>query len=140
MYIQKQKTCFQKTKINSRLAVFFVFANKKNAIIAKMEKQNNFFEQVYEIVKQIPKGSVATYGQIAFLMGRPHAAKFVGFALHTNPQPLVVPCHRVVNRQGYLAKAFVFGGINQQKILLEQEGVKVNQTNCVDLQKYQWKH
>lgn len=77
-----------------------------------MEKQNNFFEQVYEIVKQIPKGSVATYGQIAFLMGRPHAAKFVGFALHTNPQPLVVPCHRVVNRQGYLAKAFVFGGIN----------------------------
>lgn len=55
----------------------------------------SFFNDVYETVKRIPKGKVATYGQIASLLGRPHSARVVGWALHANPYPGEVPCHRV---------------------------------------------
>ena len=55
-----------------------------------------FNEQVYEVVKQIPPGRVASYGQVARMIGRPRNARFVGFALHSNPQPGIIPCHRVV--------------------------------------------
>lgn len=99
-----------------------------------------FFESVYNVVKQIPKGKVATYGQIAFLIGRPKASRFVGFALHSNPNPITIPCHRVVNKNGYLSGGFAFGGIDEQKRLLELEGVKVNSNYCVDLTKYLWKN
>ena len=92
----------------------------------------NFFEQVYDVVKQIPKGKVASYGQIAKLLGRPTMAKHVGWALHVNPNPGVIPCHRVVNREGCLSSAFAFGGINQQKLLLEQEGVTFANQNQVN--------
>lgn len=97
-----------------------------------------FFESVYNVVKQIPKGKVATYGQIAKIIGRPHASKFVGFALNKNPYPYVVPCHRVVNKQGCLAKSFAFGGEEEQKLLLVNEGVEVNESFCIDLNKYLW--
>lgn len=56
----------------------------------------NFYEKVYAVVKQIPKGKVATYGQIALLCGNPRAARAVGYALHCNPEPGIIPCHRVV--------------------------------------------
>ena len=98
----------------------------------------NFFEKVYEAVKRIPKGKVATYGQIALLCGSPRAARQVGYALHVNPQPFIIPCHRVVNRFGALAPAFAFGGVEVQKALLEQEGVAVDDGK-VDLSKYLWK-
>ena len=98
----------------------------------------NFFEKVYEAVKRIPKGKVATYGQIALLCGSPRAARQVGYALHVNPQPFIIPCHRVVNRFGALASAFAFGGVEVQKALLEQEGVAVDDGK-VDLSKYLWK-
>ena len=98
----------------------------------------NFFEKVYEAVKHIPKGKVATYGQIALLCGSPRAARQVGYALHVNPQPFIIPCHRVVNRFGALAPAFAFGGVDVQKALLEQEGVAVDDGK-VDLSKYLWK-
>ncbi|MFI3206411.1 MAG: MGMT family protein, partial [Clostridia bacterium] len=78
----------------------------------------NFYEKVYEIVRQIPLGKVATYGQIAMLAESPRASRAVGFALHKNPDPSTIPCHRVVNKQGKLAEAFVFGGINEQRIRL----------------------
>ncbi len=96
----------------------------------------NFFEKVYEIVKQIPEGRVATYGQIACALGSPRASRQVGFALHVNPQPYVIPCHRVVNRLGRLAPAFAFGGEEVQAELLEREGIKVQEDFTVDLQKY----
>jgi len=81
------------------------------------------FEQVYAIVKQIPHGKVMTYGQIARLMGYPRRAQMVGFALHVNPDPATIPCHRVVNRFGEPSVAFAFGGLNRQVTMLEEEGV-----------------
>lgn len=98
----------------------------------------NFFERVYEAVKQIPEGKVATYGQIALAAGNPRAARQVGYALHVNPEPYVIPCHRVVNRYGRLAPAFAFGGMEVQADLLKREGVEVKEDNTVDLRRYQY--
>lgn len=96
----------------------------------------SFYDVVYEQVIKIPKGKVATYGQIAFLCGSPKASRAVGYALHFNPKPGEIPCHRVVNRFGFLAGRFAFGGIDEQKRLLESEGVFVNEDYMVDLKKY----
>ncbi len=95
-----------------------------------------FFEKVYSAVEQIPKGKVATYGQIACAVGAPRCARQVGFALHVNPKPFITPCHRVVNRQGRLAPAFAFGGEEVQASLLRDEGVEVNAEGYIDLEKY----
>lgn len=99
--------------------------------------QQSTFERIYEVVKQIPKGSVATYGQIAALAGNKRWARVVGYALHANPDPAHIPCHRVVNREGVVSEAFAFGGGNRQVELLQAEGVEVNDKK-VDLKKYQW--
>lgn len=85
--------------------------------------KDGFFTRVYEIVKQVPKGRVITYGKIADLLGCPRMSRQVGWALHVNPQPGVIPCHRVVNRFGQVSKAFAFGGKNHQIQLLMEEGV-----------------
>lgn len=98
----------------------------------------NTFAKIYEIVRQIPKGSVATYGDVAFLAGNPRLARVVGYALHQNPDPETIKCHRVVNREGRVSNAFVFGGENEQIRRLRQEGVEVSDDGFVDLQKYQW--
>lgn len=97
----------------------------------------NFYEKVYRIVQKIPKGYVATYGQIAFLAGNPRASRAVGYALHRNPLPGVIPCHRVVNRAGRLAPGFAFGGPGIQQSMLEAEGILV-ENGFVDLKKYCW--
>lgn len=81
-----------------------------------------FSRRVYEVVRRIPKGKVATYGQVAALAGAPRNARFVGYALHSNPEPGVIPCHRVVFRDGSLAPGFAFGGPERQRLLLEEEG------------------
>ncbi len=101
-----------------------------------MEKTT--FELIYDVVKQIPKGSVATYGQVAALAGNNRWARVVGYALHANPDPEHIPCHRVVNREGVVSEAFAFGGGNRQVELLREEGVEVTDKK-VDLAKYQWK-
>ena len=98
--------------------------------------QKTFFEKVYEILKQIPEGKVVTYGQIAYAIGAPRCARQVGYALHVNPEPFVIPCHRVVNRFGRLAPAFAFGGEDVQAELLRKEGVAVDENYTVDLNKY----
>ena len=95
------------------------------------------FEKIYEVVKCIPRGKVATYGQIARLAGNERWTRVVGYALHANPKPDEIPCFRVVNRFGKLAPAFAFGGINEQAKLLRAEGVEV-EDNTVDLEKYLW--
>ncbi len=95
-----------------------------------------FFEKVYEAVKAIPKGKVATYGQVAYAIGSPRAARQVGWALHVNPQPGIIPCHRVVNRFGRMAPAFAFGGEEAQSQLLREEGVEVDENYTVDLKRY----
>lgn len=97
-----------------------------------------FDQSVYEYVKSVPRGKVTTYGMIARAIGYPRAARQVGNALHRNPAPGIVPCHRVVNREGRLAPAFAFGGIEVQARLLEEEGVTVKD-GYVEMERYFWK-
>ena len=91
----------------------------------------NFFDKVYQIVKQIPYGSVMSYGDVAELLGNKRMSRQVGWALHVNPAPGIIPCHRVVNRFGEVSKAFAFGGQNAQRTLLESEGVIFDQKGRV---------
>lgn len=99
--------------------------------------ERNFFERVYETVKKIPRGKVATYGDIARLTGAPRAARQVGWALHSNPYFGSVPCHRVVFADGSLSKAFAFGGESVQRAMLESEGVEFN-ADKVNMLKCRW--
>ena len=101
------------------------------------ELNRNSFGKIYEIVRQIPRGRVATYGQIARLAGNPRWSRVVGYALHVNPDPDGIPCYRVVNRFGQVSKAFAFGGENRQIALLEADGIPCPD-GMVDLEKYQW--
>lgn len=94
------------------------------------------FERIYEVVKSIPEGKVATYGQVAMLAGNPRWARVVGYALHCNPEPGVIPCHRVVNREGRVSPAFAFGGENIQIDLLKKEGIVFEEDGTIDLSKY----
>jgi len=92
-------------------------------------------KRIYEAVKKIPKGQVATYGQIAYLAGDKNMARAVGNALHKNPDPDGIACFRVVNSKGELAGEFAFGGSGAQSKLLEAEGIEVIDGK-VDLSKY----
>ncbi len=96
------------------------------------------FEKIYEQVRRIPRGKVATYGQIAMLAGNPRWSRVVGYALHANPDPNGIPCYRVVDRMGRLSAAFVFGGVNKQAELLRADGIEVSDDNRVDLEKFLW--
>ena len=96
----------------------------------------NTFEKIYEVVKSIPKGRVATYGQVALLAGNPRWARVVGYALHVNPEPGIIPCRRVVNREGRVAPGFAFGGEGVQRQLLESEGIIFKSDGRIDLEKY----
>lgn len=98
----------------------------------------NTFDKIYEQVKKIPYGRVATYGQIALLAGNPRWSRVVGYALHVNPDPENVRCYRVVNRFGEVSKAFAFGGENEQIRLLKSEGVEVDENGRVDLKNTVW--
>ena len=91
--------------------------------------------RIYEAVKMIPKGKVATYGQVAAMAGNPKMSRAVGNALHKNPDPASIPCFRVVNSKGELSGAFAFGGAGRQQALLEADGVEVT-GGKVDLQKF----
>ena len=91
------------------------------------------FDKVYAAVKLIPRGSVATYGQIAAAIGNKRLARVVGYALHVNPKPGIIPCHRVVKRNGEVSSAFAFGGANRQVELLKDEGVGFLDDSHVDM-------
>ena len=82
-------------------------------------------EMIYEAVKKIPYGRVATYARVAEMAGNPKMARAVGNALHKNPDPENIPCYRVVNSRGELAGEFAFGGPGAKAKLLEAEGVEV---------------
>ena len=96
------------------------------------------FERIYQVVQQIPWGKVATYGQVAKTAGNPRWARVVGYALHSNPFPGIIPCHRVVDRNGRPAQTFAFGGGHAQRRLLEEEGVVFTADGRVDLTRYGW--
>lgn len=91
--------------------------------------------RIYEAVKKIPKGRVATYGQVAEMAGDRKMCRAVGNALHKNPDPDQIPCYRVVNAKGQLAGEFAFGGSGAQQKLLEADGIEVCDGR-VDLEKY----
>ena len=90
-------------------------------------------ENVHEFVKNIPRGKVATYGQIALHLGNRNFARAVGNILHNNPDPEHIPCHRVVNSKGQLSRSYAFGGIEAQRRLLVSEGVVFKNEQVVDL-------
>ena len=92
-------------------------------------------KRIYEAVKKIPKGKVATYGQVAEMAGDRKMARAVGNALHKNPDPNGIPCYRVVNAKGELAGEFAFGGYGAQQKLLEADGIEVV-NGRVDLKRY----
>jgi len=96
--------------------------------------KSNFFEKVYDVVREIPEGMVMTYGQIAQRLGTRDARR-VGHALHANNDSSNVPCHRVVNKEGRLAPGYAFGGPDEQKNRLIAEGVKFLDEMHVDLLK-----
>lgn len=96
------------------------------------------FDRIYEEVKKIPKGEVATYGEIARRIETPRRGvsitpRVVGFALHQNPDPKNIPCHRVVFKDGSLSPGYVFGGIGKQKEKLVSEGVSFDTFDSVKL-------
>ena len=92
-------------------------------------------KRIYEAVKKIPKGKVATYADVAEMAGDRKMARAVGNALHKNPDPSTIPCHRVVNSKGELAGEYAFGGAWKQAQILESEGVEVIDGK-VDLETY----
>jgi len=96
-----------------------------------------FREEVYAIVKRIPRGKVATYGQIAALTGDRLRARAVGNTLHRNTEQFAVPCYRVVNARGELSAAYGFGGREEQALLLRLDGIEV-ENGAVDLERYGW--
>jgi len=99
---------------------------------------DGFFNRVYDMVRQVPCGMVATYGQIAKLVGEPRRTRYVGYALHVNPEPGDIPCHRIVFADGRLAEGFAFGGPEVQRALLEDEGVAFLANGRVDLRASRW--
>ncbi len=101
-----------------------------------------FSEKVFAVVRHVPRGKVATYGQIARMIGSPRSARYVGYALRGNPDagtgPGCTPCHRVVFKDGGLCKGFAFGGPDEQRAMLEEEGVTFADNDHVDLEACLW--
>ena len=97
-----------------------------------------FFESVYNVVMSIPRGKVLSYGDVALRAGSPRASRQVGWALHCNPRPGEIPCHRVVFKDGSLSSGFAFGGPEVQRAMLEEEGVVFDENGRINMQKYRW--
>lgn len=98
----------------------------------------NSFERIYEVVRTIPRGTVASYGQVARLAGNPRWARVVGYALHVNPDPEETPCYRVVTKDGRTSPAFAFGGSDIQRAMLEADGVEFLPDGRVDMARFAW--
>ena len=85
----------------------------------------DFTRRIYEVVKSIPAGRVMSYGRVAALAGNTRGARGVGFALHRNPEPGVIPCHRVVFRDGSVCTGYAFGGPDVQRRLPGRRSIKL---------------
>ena len=103
-----------------------------------MADNDNFFERVYEIAKQIPYGKVTSYGAIAKVLGSARSARMVGWAMNSSGKHEDVPAHRVVNRKGLLTGKHHFQGTNLMQQLLENEGIEVVNNQIVDFEKHFW--
>jgi O-6-methylguanine DNA methyltransferase len=105
--------------------------------VKKVKKVPSAFAQkVYDVTSQIPRGRVSTYGAIARTLGRPDASRAVGRILGANPNPIVVPCHRVVSSDGGLRGYSAPGGVSSKAEILTSEGVEVDDDGRVDLSRY----
>ena len=98
----------------------------------------NTYQLIYDVVRQIPKGKVASYGQVAALSGNPRWSRVVGYALHVNPDPSGIPCYRVVTKDGRISDAFAFGGGNEQIALLKADGIEFVDDTHVGMKRFQW--
>jgi methylated-DNA-protein-cysteine methyltransferase-like protein len=106
---------------------------------AKGQMRDGFFARVYALVARIPRGKVATYGQIARMLGAPRAARTVGWAMHDNPHGSRVPCHRIVQQGGSCSPHFRIGDPGAQRRLLEREGVQFLLDGRIDMRAHQWR-
>lgn len=101
----------------------------------------NFYQDVYDLVVQIPRGRVMTYGQIAVILGKPTAARAVGYALHQTPPNRNIPWQRVINSQGKISHRGAGDKLHEpliQRMLLEEEGIVFNTESKIDLDLYLW--
>ena len=96
------------------------------------------YDPIYSVVAEIPRGKVATYGQIAGLVGRPRSARQVGYALAATPDDLEIPWHRVVNACGEISPRAQPGGDELQRVMLEDEGVVFDERSRITLAHFQW--
>ncbi|MCC8194437.1 MAG: MGMT family protein [Deltaproteobacteria bacterium] len=108
-------------------------ANAKRTGNARDAAKPGFFEQVHAIVARIPPGKVMTYGQIADVLHNVCSARYVGYAMHSSPVGENLPCHRVVNRNGDLSPGGHFGGPENHRRILEEEGVTFTPQGRIDL-------
>lgn len=102
------------------------------------KETKDFFEQVYDIVRLIPKGRITSYGAIAKALGTPKSSRMVGWAMNASHQHLDIPAHRVVNHCGLLTGKMHFDEPNRMQQLLEQEGVQVKNNKVVDFKNLIW--
>ena len=100
---------------------------------------SGFFKKVWALVAHIPSGKVASYGQIAALLGNPRAARTVGWALHSTPDHLDIPWHRVINSKGRISTDCGEHSPGLQRHLLEQEGVEFDARDYVNMDDYMWR-
>jgi len=103
-----------------------------------MDKNDNFFEKVYEVARKIPYGRVTSYGAIAKYLGAARSARMVGWAMNASHYDDSIPAHRVVNRLGLLTGKHHFDGTNLMQQLLESEGVIVKDAKIVDFEDVFW--
>ena len=112
------------------------------AALSKSDQQSinpsELYQDVYKVVKLIPEGKVATYGQVAALIGRPRHARHVGYALSALPENHSVPWHRVINSQGKISQRADPSYADYQRLLLEEEGVEFGLKQRVSLKAFQW--
>ena len=98
-----------------------------------------FSDKVFAVVRRIPRGFVASYGDVARAIGSPRSSRYVGYALRNNPSPgEEIPCHRVVFSDGRISDGFAFGGPQVQRKLLEGEGVAFVDDRHVDMDRCRW--
>jgi len=102
-------------------------------------REASSYERIWRVVARIPRGRVATYGQVAELAGLPRAARQAGYAMHALPSGLRVPWQRVVNARGEVSPRSDPGGEQVQRVLLEREGVAFDPRGRIDLARYGWR-
>jgi methylated-DNA-protein-cysteine methyltransferase-like protein len=107
-------------------------------LLKQKTNNDNFFERVYEITRQIPYGKVTSYGAIAKALGAARSARMVGWAMNASHNIEDIPAHRVVNRVGLLSGKHHFGGTNLMQQLLESEGIEVIDNQIIDFEKHFW--